>query len=1017
MKLKKYAVPATVAVLTTLFSTICNNNTFGKALFVNEILASNTAYYASNSVYADWIEIYNDSSVSMDLGGYYLTDDKLVPDKWMIPAGTTIISKKYKIFYADELNTQLHTNFRLSIEGEFIGFYNPQKVIVDSFAYKRQRNNISYGRSATDLLRLGYFKIPTPDASNGNISYLSMLDKPVFLYKGGFYNNPLSATITAPAGSVIYYTTDGTDPTDASTIYSAPISVDSTMCIRAAAIQDNSLTSEVITQTYFINVTKTLPVISIVTNPANLFSDTSGIYVIGTKGIKAGCSGTPMNLNQDWERPVNIELYDESGKNQINQCAGVKIFGGCSRQRYPIKSFAVFARREYGKGSFDCKLFKSKGINKFESFLIRSSSDDQVYTMFRDGLGHTLSSGLKIETQAYQPALVYINGKYWGIQNIREKYNEAYFEENFGISGDSIDLIDNNANDSWNIKIGNATHYLNMMSYLKSYAADKNIYEYMNTLMDIESYIDYMSAEIYLGADDWPGNNIRYWRAKNGRYNRWRWACYDMDQVIYLNNSRWNSMLLATKPYGGGWPNPAWSVELFNNMLKGNKFKYEFIQRITFLMNTTFSSANILHVIDSLQGKIADEMPFHIQRWGGQLVNDPRRESWIQPLPGSMEKWEENVQMMRSFATDRPDTTVNMLRRFFKLSDTVRITMTSNNPNMGYLYFGPKRIQSNVHTGAYFSNIPMTLNAKPKPGYRFVHWEVTPSGSSSEILDTCEILYVPKKNTTFNAVFEPVEMEGHVVVINEINYHSPDHINAGDWVELYNRMSDAVDISGWFLKDENNSHTFTFPEHAVLPVNGYYVVCEDTGLFIIQFPKVSNRKGNFSFGLGNSGDCIKLYDAYMSFVDSVRYSDNSPWPILADGFGSSLSLIAPDLNNDLISSWSDQYMLTPGDTNIKESEAVIVLNKESKQGNRLYQNYPNPCSGNTMISYEITNHGKVSLTIIDMFGRQVRSLVKEYQNAGSYKAVFDAGSIASGTYFYALRINGSLVKTRMMAVR
>ena len=152
----------------------------------------------------------------------------------------------------------------------------------------------------------------------------------------------------------------------------------------------------------------------------------------------------------------------------------------------------------------------------------------------------------------------------------------------------------------------------------------------MNTQMDIESFIDYMASQIYLSADDWPGNNIRYWRANTGKYNRWRWVCYDMDQVVRSNNTRWNSILLATTPYNGNnWPNPPWSVVLFNNLLKGSKFRNEFLQRITFLMNTSFSPEHIIHVVDSLQDKIRDEMPFHIQRWGGQLVADPLRESWI----------------------------------------------------------------------------------------------------------------------------------------------------------------------------------------------------------------------------------------------------------------------------------------------------------------------------------------------------------------------------------------------------
>jgi hypothetical protein len=494
-----------------------------------------------------------------------------------------------------------------------------------------------------------------------------------------------------------------------------------------------------------------------------------------------------------------------------------------------------------------------------------------------------------------------------------------------------------------------------------------------------------------------------------------------MDQVVMSNNTRWNSIMLATTPYNGNnWPNPPWSVELFNNLLKGNKFKYEFLQRICFLMNTTFSPEHILHVVDSFRNKIAGEMPDHIARWGGQLVSDPLRESWIQPLPNSMAQWESKVQVMRNFAINRPDTAINMLRRFFKLSDTIRINITSNNPELGYLYMGPKCIRTDIHEGMYFSNIPLIINARPKPGYRFVRWEVTPKGASTTIFNTAEITYSPSKNTRFYAIFEPYAIEGPVVVINEINYHSKDNANAADWVELFNRVPDAVDISGWILKDNNDEHSFEVPENVVLPVNGYYVISEDSMLFKQQFPSVKNRTGNFTFGFGNGGDCIRLYNNFMVFVDSVNYSDNPPWPLLADGQGSSLALKAPGLFNDLAENWSDLYMLTPGDTNILQSEATdIILDPlaGSTSGNWLNQNYPNPASDNTTISYGLVKSGKVSLVIYDLLGREVKILVNEYQHAEEYRLLINIGDLAPGTYLYTLKADNKPVKTRIMIIQ
>lgn len=998
-----------------------NQRIFAGPLYINEILASNTSYYAGLSVYVDWIEIYNDGVTPLDIGGYFLTDDKTEPGKWMIPAGTTINAKGFRVFYADEKNNGLHTNFRLSVEGEFLGFYDKQKSVVDSLTYTHQRNNISFGRSASDLTEWGFFQVPSPENKNGNISYSAMLENPHFSAESGFYPAGMTINLSSPEGAVIRYTMNGDEPVQTSGICSGQITINSTTCVRAKAFKEGYLESEIITHTFFIGVYKSLPVVSLVTDSDNLFSDQTGIYVIGTNGIRSGCSNTPMNLNQDWERPANIELFDESGKVQINQLAGIKIFGGCSRQRYPIKSFEVFARRMYGKGSFDCKIFKTEDISQFESFLIRSSSDDQMQTMFRDGLAHTLASDLKVETQAYQPAVIYINGQYWGIQNLREKYNEAYFEEHYGVTEDNLNVIKNNPSVTYNVEHGTNSGYLNMLSFLSAHRNDKNIYDNMNKQMDIESYIDYMAAQIYLSPDDWPGNNIRYWRSYTGRYNRWRWACYDMDQVVRSNNTRWNSILLATTPYNGNnWPNPPWSVELFNNLLKGERFKNEFLLRIMFLMNTSLSPDHIIHVVDSLHDKISDEMPFHIQRWGGQLVNDPLRESWIQPLPRSMEEWENHVQVMRDFAVSRPDTAINMLRRYFKLSTAVNITVKNNDPGKGFLYMGPKKIPGADHHGRYFAVVPLELNARPRPGFKFLRWEVSQTGLPLVINESQSFSFYPSKDASIQAWFGSDTIGTAPVIINEVNYHSPGDADAGDWVELYNRAAYNVDISGWIMKDENDDHSFVLPENVLLPVDHYYVICEDTLKFKSQFRGIGKKTGNFDFGLGNGGDCIRLYNQYMEFVDSMRYTDDPPWPVLADGDGSSLALRNPYADNDLAASWTDLCWLTPGSRNVLKSDGPLAVENpayvQDKDGPWLNQNYPNPFGSYSSVEYGIIKGGMVTLSVYDLSGRLVRTLVKEYQDPGTFIISFSREDLLPGTYFYSLRIGNMPVKTRKMIV-
>jgi hypothetical protein len=361
-----------------------------------------------------------------------------------------------------------------------------------------------------------------------------------------------------------------------------------------------------------------------------------------------------------------------------------------------------------------------------------------------------------------------------------------------------------------------------------------------------------------------------------------------------------------------------------------------------------------------------------------------------------------------------------MLRRYFKLSNAVDIAISNNDPDLGYLFMGPKRIPTDVHTGKYFANIPIILNAKPKPGYRFLRWEISQSGLPLIENKTSLLSFIPTKNASIAAFFGPDTVGTAPVIINEINYHSADEADAADWIELYNRAAYSVDISGWIMKDEKDDHSFEIPENVMLPVNAYFVICEDTALFKKQFPKVKKRTGNFDFGLGNSGDCIRLYSQYMEFVDSVHYFDDSPWPTLADGGGSSLALTGPYFDNDLAQSWSDLCWLTPGSKNVLKSDGpLIVINPAMDTNNGDYwmnQNYPNPCIINTTIDYGLNKSGNVSLVVYDLSGRIVRTLVSEYQHPDNYKVTFNLDGLQSGTYFYSLKVGNVLVKTRKMIV-
>ncbi len=998
-------------------------------VYINEILASNTSTNVSYdfSEYCDWIEIVNFNPVVFDISGYYLSDDAANPYKWKIPDHSLIGSINAKIFWADGRDTLLHTNFKLDKEGEFLGLFDPSGKVVDSISFGRQRNDISFGRLPNDINTWGYFSHPTPLKVNSAEYISGFAPLPEFSIRGGFYkgNQILSLSSGNPSFK-IRYTVNGEPPDETSRLYTEPIILDSTTAIRAKAFSDGMIPSEIVTQTYFIDEEINLPVVSIVTDPDNFFDDKIGIYVTGTNGTYGECDSKIRNVNQDWERPVNFEFYETTGEQRINQLAGIKIFGGCSRTRYPQKSLALFARKDYGKGSFEYKFFVDKNINKFESILLRSASDDQVFTMFRDGLAHTLlSHDLDIDYQAFRPAVVFLNGEYWGIHNIREKINENYFEENYDVPVNEIDLLERNAN----VLAGTATAYNNMINFVRSKDLSQTAnYEYIKSIMDVDQYINYQIGHIYLAEKDWPGNNIRYWKANSGNYKKWRWINYDMDQVFIYTTT--NSIAVAAASNGPSWPNPPWSTLLFRRLLMNTDFKNKFIQSYAYLMNTLLEPGNVIHFIDSLHNIIDKEIPRHITKWGGKIDPDFSEVGWKpEPTFNSVREWEENVEVMREFARNRQNYTWKNMMDYFKISDTVSINISSNIPDAGKIKFYKWLIPSSGSKGKYFKGIPFTVKAEPYFGYRFLYWKY---GDSTIFNSDTEIK--PDSDSILTAYFEQeIYNDSNLVIINEINYNSSSIFNSEDWIELYNRRNDTLDLSGWILKDENEDEPFVFPGGTEIKAKSFLVVCKDTNAFNSYHPLVKNKIGNFSYGLNNRGEVIRLYSVNAFQIDSVHYDNKYPWPIEADGTGATLELKDPWLDNDNPANWisaAGKYG-TPGYVNSTltgvESGNSIARPFEF----RLYQNYPNPFNPITKICFSIPYvrsdcsatvglllH-KVTIKIYNILGNEIATLVNEELRAGEYEVEVDGSKLPSGIYFYQLSTSGgdgNYIETKKMCL-
>ncbi|HPN37171.1 MAG TPA: CotH kinase family protein, partial [Melioribacteraceae bacterium] len=839
-------------------------------------------------------------------------------------------------------------------------------------------SDISFGRSLSNLDSMVFFSVPTPEKENSAYGFTGVTTEPLPSNEGGFYNSALSISIiNASDIQKIYYTIDGAIPDSTSLLYSQPITISTTKVLRFIGYTQGKLKSNVVTNTYFINQNKTMPVISISTNPANLWDNETGIYVLGPN-YDPSFPYMGANFWQDWERPAHFEIYEPDGITKYKSNAGIKIHGNWSRA-LAQKSLALFARGEYGNKEFEYKLFPNRPFTKYNNFILRNSGQDWESSMMRDLMMQNLVEDLDLDLQAGRPAVVYLNGVYWGIHNIREKLNEDMIASHHNLNPDEINILENNGE----IVEGTNERYLNLISFINSNSLVNNTnYEFVKSQINMDNYVDYMLSQIYYANVDWPGNNIKYWTTQSDT-SRWRYLIFDTDHGFGLYNQNaasHNTLTFALETNGPNWPNPPWSTLVLRKLVENQNFKNDFLNRYADLANSIFKKETVVAKIDSLRNIFNLEITNHIAKWNKFTYSG----------------WQSNINFLRNFANSRLSYLTMYFMQKFGVTTTAIVNIDVNDSKSGTVKINRLDIKKYPFSGFYFKGVPVNVTALPKKGYKFVRWEGI-SDSDSQI-----ITIVPNQLDSLMAIFEVDDSSG-TIVINEINYNSNQSFNTEDWVEIYNTSSRSVDISGYRFKDEDDSHNFIFPQNTSISGNGYLVICIDTTLFKTKFPNVNNIIGNTGFGLSGSGELIRLYDKSLNIIDSLTYDDNNPWPVAPDGQGKTLSLINPYLDNSKPESWKASLSNgTPGTIN------DIYTNTEeenfSDYNYSLYQNYPNPFNPATTIEFSLAENSDIELSIFNILGQKISTIYSGYLDKGKHSYNFIAQNLASGIYFYSLNI-------------
>jgi len=887
-----------------------------------------------------------------------------------------------------ELESRLfHTNFKLDADGDSIYLSDPSGTTIDSFIYSMQLPDDSYGRVPGDMQDWWLFDSPTPGSANTSHAYAGYVeDLPHFSKEGGYFANLTYLTLTSDnPDDTIYYTMDGTNPDKDATIYKQRIEINAESVVSARILRGNYIPGKVASHTFYNKDHHGLPIIAITTDPDNFFDRDYGIYV---KGPNAETSFPYFGSNfwNDWERPVNLTMYD-ADTIAFSVGAGVKIFGGWSRG-HDQKSLSIFVRSIYGDRNINYPIFKDRPFKKYEALVLRNSGNDwfgitnltdiQNGSMIRDIMMTSLTKNMNIERQASRQAVLYINGEYWGIHNIREKVNEHYLASNFDIDPDRIHLLQNNQE----VIIGSNAHYANLINFVSSNNLETaSNYDYVKKQMDIQDFINYELAEIYFDNRDWPGNNIKYWRPdyENGK---WRWIMYDTDFGFGMwdkNKVNFNTLAFALDPNQTGWPNPAWSTLLLRKLVTNQDFLKLFVNSFADQMNTSFLPDTVNNLINFLRFNIDDEMFNHVDRWGGIYQN-----------------WINTINDLYFFANNRSTAVRSHLISKFNLGTIYSLNLEISEKGAGVIALNTIMVRDFPWSGLYFKNVPVTVTAIPEPGFVFTGWTGTVNSSSPNI----EIDLNSATTITANFAIDP-NPDPMRMIINEICYNSDSINSTADWIELYNKSDQYVDLSDWMIKDGNNAHVYRIKQGSVVKPNGYYIICKNKYKFSSIHADLEVIEGNLKFGLSSDGDIVRLFNDRDELVNLVSYGISTPWPVIEDGSGYTLSLLNPSLDNFPASSWriSDEQLGTPGKRNF--GPGVGIEPPLEGQENILFQNFPNPFNESTRILIYSDTFQQIRISVYDLNGRLVDVIAKGEVDKGYHEYNWTPATVGPG--FYILR--------------
>ena len=746
-----------------------------KGLIINEIMQSNVECIMDDiHEFPDsWVELYNASDAEVNLKDYQISNKNKVKKAWQLP-DKTIAPKGYVIIYCDKEgkeDNRLHPDFRLeSAKGCTVYLFKDKGAEpVDSLPAdmkKMPAPDIAYGRETDGADKWGYQLTPTPGKANtGEIcDNKHILGAPIFSEKGRVTSDKeaikleLSLPEGAPEGAYITYTTNGDEPkadvTSTCKKYTTAFNITKTTVIRAKVFCDGWLSPMSTAQSYIFHPRKmTIPIFSVQTDDRYL---NGGNYM----GLFKYNTSKEDKKTHDWRRPVNIEFFPVEGEESaFNQLGETRIQGGQSRSN-ALKSMVFYANKRFDpdnkRYSYEFFPDQKPGVTEFKSFSLRDGGNDFSDMYFRDLIiQRTMASHVDLDWQAGHSAVLYINGEYMGMLNIRERSNEDNIYSNYDgledldmveISHEKVNNVDKFIEE---YKEGDSLFYNGFKEFYSQKGHTLAEYE---EWMDVSEYLNVMVMNLFYGNLDFPGNNLVFWRPNDDAKDcplpkRFRVIVKDTDFGIGLYN-RSNDvnalgMIYNPSQYQDNWAFTEPATRLFKNMMENEDMRQMFIDKSCVYMGDFMNAEGTGEVMDLIIEEALEEFVAHRNKYNswGNNRND------ILNKFDSAKKWlagwvEENQWGGwwgggggKTVHQSRMYHFYNQLSKQYQLGDTILVTVNKNvNDLPDSVTINGIKLSKGIFDGKLFPNRMYTISAKAPEGKSIKGWKVitTPASGSKQ---------------------------------------------------------------------------------------------------------------------------------------------------------------------------------------------------------------------------------------------------------------------------------------------